>query len=44
MRSADYIQQLMQDPARGLKHAVRYASCSIEEEVYLHPRSALHKV
>ena len=28
----------------GSRHAVRYASCALEEEVFLHPRSALHKV
>ena len=27
----------------GGRHAVRYASCALEEEVFLHPRSALHK-
>lgn len=33
-------QVLNQDGKK--QHAVRYAAASVEEEVYLHPRSALH--
>jgi hypothetical protein len=32
------------EAAARSRQAVRYTSCAVEEDVYLHPRSALHKV
>ena len=56
MRSAEWVSRMVAgagaaggvggggEEEGGSRHAVRYASCVLEEEVFLHPRSALHKV
>jgi hypothetical protein len=43
VRSAEYVQKMLQDGSNAKRHALRYASIEVEEEVYLHPRSALHR-
>ena len=42
VRALEYLQSRAAEGGGRTHRAVRYRSCALDEEVYLHPNSALH--